>query len=278
MILSKHPNRAEILLIGNELLIGKTKDTNGAFLVDKLVRAGYVTSKIVVIPDELDIISGAIQDALSRAPKCVLTSGGLGPTFDDMTLKGVAMGVAEFLGGEVPLELNEVALEMVRQRYARSKHETIARMRDLNPARMKMAYLPRGGKPVRNPVGSAPGVELKVGDTTIYCLPGVPRELESMFVEEILPRVKKMAQPVAFFEGSFLCRGVGESNMAARVTAVQERHPEVYVKSHPRLVADLPVELHVTSFESQEAVDAVIGELRGVVEGLGGSVDGGEDQ
>ncbi len=236
------------------------------------MKKSYVVSRITVIPDELDIIASTVNNAFQRKPKVILTSGGLGPTFDDMTLKGVAQGLSLFTGEDIKLELNEEALVLVKARYARSHHSEISKMQDLNPARKKMAFLPKNATPVKNPAGSAPGIRFRTKKTTIYCMPGVPRELESMFVQHILPDLEEMAEPIQYYEGGFLCKGVGESNMAAKVTEIQDAHPEVYIKSHPRLIKDLPVELHVTSFESQEVVDAVLEKLKVMVKELGGSV------
>ncbi|GAB4317982.1 MAG: nicotinamide mononucleotide deamidase-related protein [Promethearchaeota archaeon] len=272
MQLSKHPNRAEILLVGNELLIGKTKDTNGAFLIRGLMELGCVVSRMAVVPDELEAISEAVVNSLSRQPAFLFTSGGLGPTFDDMTLKGVALGVEKFTGRPLPLELHERALEMLKGHYLRSPHAHIAKLSELNPARRKMAHLPRGSEPIANPAGAAPGVHLSVGSTRVFCLPGVPRELEAMFTREVSPLVKKLVVPVEFHQGSFLCYDVGESAMAEGVEKFQRDHPEVYVKTHPRLVANLPVEVHVTSFEGRQPVANALKLLKRLVLDLGGRV------
>lgn len=265
-LFSRHPNRAEILLVGNELLIGKTRDTNGLFLIRRLLDVGCVVGRVTTIPDELDVIRDAIAAAWARAPKFLFTSGGLGPTFDDMTLAGVARGLSRALDRPVPLECHPGALATLKARYAK-------REKALNAAREKMAHLPRGARPLRNPVGSAPGVLFEAGATTLYCLPGVPRELEAIVDLDVMADVRAKVDPVHFYQGSFIERGVGESDMAREIADIYAAHPSVYIKTHPRFREGPHVEVHVQSFESQARVDEVLAELATLVRDLGGQID-----
>src|SRR6185369_12627059 len=123
--------------------------------------------------------------ALDRAPRMIITSGGLGPTADDLTLTAVALG----LGRE--LHLHDQALQMVRERYDELTAQGALGQGGLNPAREKMAWLPAGAWPLHNPVGTAPAVMLESGDTTIICLPGVPSELKGIYSNSLQPFLLK---------------------------------------------------------------------------------------
>ena len=113
---------SEILLIGNELLIGKVHDTNGNWTIDQLLPIGMEISQITIIPDAIPRIHASITEALARSPRFLFTSGGLGPTFDDMTLAGITGALSP------PQELVEhpKALEMIYRSYARRFEKSVA--------------------------------------------------------------------------------------------------------------------------------------------------------
>jgi len=138
------PTKAEIISIGNELLIGKTVNTNATWIAQRLTHFGIDVRRILVIGDSVEEISSSLKDALKRGPTMIITTGGLGPTYDDMTLEGVARAA------EAPLKENQEALQMIKESY---KHIGL----QLTAARIKMSRMPRGAKPLRNPVGTAPG-------------------------------------------------------------------------------------------------------------------------
>src|SRR3989442_1118975 len=104
-------NSVEIVTIGNELLIGHTLDTNSNWIAQRLREHGWLLRRITTIPDSLNEIATAVEESLRRKPRLLFTLGGLGPTPDDMTLKGIARALG------TPVRLNETALEMVRQFY-----------------------------------------------------------------------------------------------------------------------------------------------------------------
>ena len=135
----------ELLLIGFELLNGKIQDTNGKWIIEQLLPYGVQISRITIIGDVLDDISSSIRETILRKPQYLFTSGGLGPTFDDMTLEGVAKG----LHPPKPLEVDQVALELVIKKYLdRFPNKPFDEV--ITPARKKMANLPKGGIPLSN--------------------------------------------------------------------------------------------------------------------------------
>jgi nicotinamide-nucleotide amidase len=231
-------NTAEIVTIGNELLIGHTLDTNSNWIAKRLTEHGWLLRRITTIPDSLIDISQAVRESLHRKPRLLFTVGGLGPTPDDMTLKGVARA----LGGGV--QLNEPALEMVRQFY-----ERMGRPAKMIGPRRKMAMLPRGARPLSNPVGTAPGVLLEKGSTTIISLPGVPREMEGIFQGSVIPLLEKNGgrAPV---ETTLMIDGIVESAFASVLVRVRRLFPGLYFKSHPRgreTTGRSLIELHIYS-------------------------------
>ena len=143
----------EIICVGNELLIGKIKDTNAHYLAKQATQLGANVKRVTVIQDTVPEIAQAICEAIARKPQFIITTGGLGPTFDDKTLQGLGKA----LGQE--LEVNQEALAMVKQKcFDYAKKRGLPTDIELTPPRVKMATLPKKAKPVNNPIGTAPGV------------------------------------------------------------------------------------------------------------------------
>ena len=123
----------------------------------------------------MEAIRQGVQEALGRRPKLLITVGGLGPTHDDMTLKGVALALGK------PLVLNRKALDTIKKHYRGMEGSLL-----LTTYRRKMATLPEGAEPLPNPVGTAPGVLAKLDGTTIISLPGVPAEMKAIFKQSVV--------------------------------------------------------------------------------------------
>jgi len=260
----------EILTIGNELLIGKILNTNAYWLSKRITSLGGRVTRIITIEDNVNEISSTIRDCLARKPDFIITVGGLGPTFDDKTLEGVAHAL------NLRLEVNKEALDMVRMKY-----ESLGRIRgekiELTPARIKMATLPEKAKPIKNPVGTAPGVLLEVGGVTIICLPGVPEEMKAIFEEHISPIIRERSKLV-FYEKSLRLENIYESDLAPIIDQVLSINPRVYIKSHPKREEGISyIELHLsTSNESLEEclrlIDVTVSEIKKRVVERGGKV------
>ncbi len=215
-------NFAEVIAVGNELLIGHTNDTNSTWLAKQLTGHGWRLARVTIVGDSLDAISSGVREALKRGPHMIITVGGLGPTHDDMTLKGLARSLG------VPLTLNLKALAMIRKRYREIGKESV-----LTKYRKKMAMLPKGAEPLPNTVGTAPGVITKVRRTLVVSLPGVPQEMKAIFkgsIIEILQRSGGTRPREAFMK----IAGIIESSLAPVLAQVQRRYPDLYFKSHPR--------------------------------------------
>jgi nicotinamide-nucleotide amidase len=218
--------KMEIVCVGNELLIGKTLNTNAQWLSKRATKLGVIVHRIAVVGDDVNEIAGAIRESLRRNPRFIITTGGLGPTFDDMTLEGIAKGLRR------KLEVNDKALKMVRGKYEALLREGRIEKVELTPARVKMATFPKCTKPLRNSVGTAPGMVAIVHKTFLISLPGVPPEMQAIFDESIVPMLKKEAGKSAFFEASVYVNGVMESSLAPLIDKVMHGNPNVYIKSH----------------------------------------------
>ena len=223
-------NFVELFAIGNELLVGQVLDTNTHWLVCNLTAAGAQVRRATMIRDDYDDIGEQLLSALARKPRLIVTTGGLGPTDDDMTFRAISRTL------DLPLVINEAALEMVRQRY-----EYIATVRpnfnaELNEARRKMAYFPPGGEVLANNAGAAPALALDVNGTTLVCLPGVPVEMKDIYMNSLQPVLARTIGTGGYVERNIVLDVGDESRIAAALEQVQAKHPTVYIKSRGQTV------------------------------------------
>lgn len=177
---------AEIIIIGDEILLGLLEDRNSFFLSRRLSSTGVRVSRIHTLGDDLDTLAATLDEACRRAD-LVITSGGLGPTHDDRT----RFAIAHCLG--VPLEMNESALEDIKRLYERAN-------RPMTETNRIQAMLPRGADYLSNPEGTAPGIHCHLHKADLYALPGIPREMQTLFELYIVPWLsQKGFQPRRFF-------------------------------------------------------------------------------
>ncbi|MCE9669500.1 CinA family nicotinamide mononucleotide deamidase-related protein [Myxococcus stipitatus] len=209
--------RVELLCTGDELVTGLITDTNSAWLEARLFDLGVKVERVTLVGDVRPDITQALLEAASRAD-VVVVSGGLGPTSDDFTLECAAAAAG------VPLEEDARVLGWLRERYA-------ARGAPINPSALRMARIPRGAEPVRNPEGSAPLVALTLGRCRLFFLPGVPREFRALSDGVVLPRIQAelASRPGRVFRSFRLLRTVGipESELDLAVAPLAPLHPRV---------------------------------------------------
>ncbi len=220
--------RAEIISIGNELLLGDVLDTNSNWLCKRITGVGGQVTRVAMIRDGIDDIAGEIRAALKRSPDLIFTTGGLGPTGDDITLQGVAEGTGR------PLELHPQALTLVKAVYEELTRKGYLADATLTEARKKMAYLPQGATALANPVGAAPASVLELGSTTLVSLPGVPDELKGIYQETLPPILRTIFGDSYYQEKAIIALCGDESSLAPILAQVVEAHPEVYIKSRAR--------------------------------------------
>lgn len=199
---------AAVLIIGDEILSGRTADTNLNTIARFLAAQGIDLLEARTVGDRPQQIIDALN-ALRRAHDYVFTTGGIGPTHDDMT----ADAVAEAFG--VALPEHPDALALLARRYGDQ----------FNAARRRMARIPEGGVLIANPVTDAPGFQLD----NVFVMAGVPKIMQAM-LEDVAPRLRTGAVVHA---RSLKVSGVGEGDVAAPLAAVAAAHPDLSLGSYP---------------------------------------------
>ncbi|MBM4017611.1 MAG: competence/damage-inducible protein A [Planctomycetes bacterium] len=207
--------RAVILSIGTELVSGLRLDTHSRDVARALTAIGIEVARHVTADDVEADIAAAFRAAVAEA-EIVVATGGLGPTLDDCTREALAAVAG------APLEENAAAREHL-EAWARSRGRT------LSPSNLRQALLPRGAAVLPNPVGTAVGIELRVGRARVFCLPGVPAEMARMLAEEVLPRLRAAAGPRATLVRTLRTYGVPESVVGERLADLMApgRRPHV---------------------------------------------------
>jgi nicotinamide-nucleotide amidase len=217
--------RVEIIAVGKEILRGQTLDTNSSWLAKRITALGGRVGRIVIPDDEVGAIVQEIESSFNNKAEVIITTGGLGPTFDDRTLAGIAEATGN------PLSLHPKALEIVARRYQEFYEQGFVDSPEITPAREKMAHVPRGAELMANPVGTAPAVFLQNPRGVIFALPGVPKEMQAIFEGEVLPRLKEILG-LEFYLEEAVNTGVGDESVLGEVIdRVMKGVPGVYLKS-----------------------------------------------
>ena len=199
--------RVELLTVGDELLLGDTVNGNAAWLGRRLADRGVDVTRSVVVGDELDVIVEAVESALARAD-AVVTTGGLGPTYDDLTRDALAKAAGVALVRDAGLE------RRLRKRVAGAG-------RELQPMALRMADVPEGARVLRNSAGSAPGLRVELPGGIVYALPGVPFEMRTIMDEVVLPEMAAIAGLPAVARRTLRTARMWESVVAARLAEVE---------------------------------------------------------
>ena len=220
---------AEIIVVGNEVLLGVVQDTNSSYLCRLMRAAGARVRHIAIVPDEIPEIVSAVRSALARGPGIVFTCGGLGPTVDDLTLAAMAEATGR------PLTLNEQARDLVAARYKTLAESGFVDSSDMSDSRLKMAHLPDGALVVENPVGTAPAAVIVLDGSRIVSLPGVPAELKSIAEGPLQPLLAEWLGPAGYHEQEIEVECGDESLLAPILRQASARHPDVYIKSRAAL-------------------------------------------
>jgi len=197
-----------LIIIGNEILSGRTQDKNLAWLAKELNETGIRIGEVRVIPDITETIVGTVNECRAKFDY-VFTTGGIGPTHDDITSDAIAKAFG------VKLERNKEAEALLQRHYGKEK---------LNAARLKMADLPAGASLILNPVSAAPGFRME----NVFVMAGVPSIMQAMFAG-LRHELKGGAKMLSKTLSAFITEGV----IAERLTAIQEQCPDVEIGSYP---------------------------------------------
>jgi nicotinamide-nucleotide amidase len=224
----------ELVTIGTELLLGFTVDTNSAFLGQALADIGVRITRRTSVPDEPLAVASAVREALERS-RLVITTGGLGPTKDDLS-KNV---VAELFG--LPLEFHPEFWEAISARFARMG-------RKLSERNRCQAEVPRGAAVLPNPRGTAPGLWISGSLGEVIMLPGVPGEMRGLVTDEVLPRLAARAQGRVVRSLLLRTTGIAESTLAERLEPVEDSLAPLTLAYLPSL---LGVDLRLTAWNAE---------------------------
>ncbi|HWP65116.1 MAG TPA: competence/damage-inducible protein A [Candidatus Limnocylindria bacterium] len=199
-------DRAAILSTGDELTTGRIVDTNANYLADKLFELGIDVTAVLTVGDYPDRLEWAWRQAIAQAD-LVISTGGIGPTADDLTNETVARVAG------VPLVLHAESAERIRGFFAAAK-------RPMPENNLRQAMVPEGAVIIPNPLGTAPGYRLAVGQSHLVVLPGVPREMKRMMEDVVLPWVRTQRGGEVYLSRVFQTFGVTESGLDQLVAGV----------------------------------------------------------
>ncbi|KAB2909650.1 MAG: competence/damage-inducible protein A [Ignavibacteriales bacterium] len=215
--------RAQIISIGDELLIGQTVNTNASFIGSRLAEIGVEVNKIVTTSDNLHAIHEDLRNAL-KAVNLVIVTGGLGPTHDDITRDAIC----SFYNCE--LREDEDVLNDIRERFRRFG-------RELTPTNLDQAKVPACCEPIRNPNGTAPGFWIKHEGQIVAVMPGVPREMKAMMENFVIPNIRLNfgTELKNVHRINLLTTGIAESNLFDKLNPIDDVLPDVKVAFLPNL-------------------------------------------
>jgi molybdenum cofactor synthesis domain-containing protein len=207
--ISQTPVTAAVLVIGDEILSGRTQDTNTAYIAKFLGALGIDLREARVVPDVEDEIVAALN-ALRGRYDYVFTTGGIGPTHDDITADAIAKAFG------VGIDYHPEALAMLGARYKQG---------EFNDMRKRMARIPEGGTLIKNSISTAPGFQIG----NVFVMAGVPMIMRAMLEESVAPRLRRGVVVVS----AIVSARIAEGRIAAALAEIQEKHKTVSIGSYP---------------------------------------------
>lgn len=228
--------QAEIIAVGSELLTPDRVDTNSLFLTQRLNHLGIAVARKTLVGDQHDHVRDAFRCALDRCD-LVISSGGLGPTLDDLTREAVA----ELLTRK--LVLNSPVLQNIEARFRRLG-------RTMPEVNKRQAMVPEGADLLENSRGTAPGLWLESAGRIIVLLPGPPHELKAMFTEKVEPRLERLAGATRLFYREMRTAGLTESEVEQRTAPIYTQYSDVQTTI---LTAPGEIQLHLRCWSADHA-------------------------
>ncbi len=250
--------RAEIITIGNELLIGQVVDSNAAFMAEKLHEAGIQLSRITTVSDTRKAIEDAVSESLQRS-RLVLMTGGLGPTNDDVTKKvlaelfdtrlvtdeGVLIDLGKFLGSAgIPL----------------------------NEQNRSQALVPEGCEVIRNTVGTAPILWFNRPGSVVVAMPGVPLEMKTALTGEVIPRIKARFSLPSLISRTIRVAGYAESMLAERLKEWEQSLPQGVSLAYLPAYAQIRLRLDAVGAPGEGVENILEAEIEGLKSVLGKAI------
>jgi len=237
--------KAEIIAIGTELLLGQIVDTNSAHIAQQLTTVGLDLHFKSTVGDNLERLKTTLQTALSRSD-FIITTGGIGPTLDDVTREAVA----EVLGR--PLVFQPHLYDQINDFFRRLG-------RTMSPNNRKQAYIPEGAIPIENPVGTAPGFIAEHNEKAIIAVPGVPHEMRHFMEHSVLPYLRgKLGVREVIVSRVLKLFGIGESVVDEHLKDLIEKgvNPTIGLLAHTQ-IGEIHVRLTAKAADRTEALDLI---------------------
>ncbi len=243
-----------VLNVGTELLIGRTVNTSLTWLGKRIFELGGELVAAAIIRDDEESFRSALSYLVSLSPNYIISTGGLGPTYDDITMQSIAKAIGD------ELRLNEEALRFMLERRKPGTE-------DQRKAYEKMATLPSSARPLLNYVGTAPGADIAYRGIRIFVMPGVPAEMQDMFERYVAPLFRDQ-----YFKGYTLeIRGIYEADLSPLITELHSKYPGVYIKSHPSIVSgESLIRLELWTQDRSSGIDEELKEIVKRLEGING--------
>jgi len=253
---------AWVLSVGTELTLGRSVDTNSAWISRSLAALGFATVRHVTVADALEAQVAAIREACTAAPLVVLT-GGLGPTADDLTRAALADAAGDALVED------EQSLAQIRAFFTR-------RNRTMPEPNRVQAQRPASAAALANPTGTAPGIHIRIGSAELFALPGVPSEMRRMFDDHVVPALRGRGGRV-LVSRELRCCGLGESDLGARIhdLMARGRNPDVGTAAKNGIIT---VRIYAAAPTADEAEALIAADAQIVRERLGRVVFGEGEQ
>lgn len=229
-----------IFCVGRDLLEGSVLDRNAHFMADRISDLAFRVQSIHILDDVGEEMVAAFQNALAQKPAFILVTGGMGPGVDDLTRESMAKASGR------PLRQDKQAVEMLAKSYRRWFAKGIVEDSELNEARLSIADVPEGSICYENPIGTAPAVRLKVDNTTIFLLPGVPAELQRLFTLYVVPALSSEGPGTLKKAIHVEWPGGDESALKRTLTDIGRHYPGL--SSRARVQGDDEVSIRISLF------------------------------
>ena len=223
-----------LLSIGNEILAGDTVNTNASWISKKLTELGCSIKTQMTVPDEKNSIQVALKSNLKNNPALVITTGGLGPTEDDITREVIF----DFVG--TGYEFDEDYWKNLKRRFERFGF-------DIPESNRSQALIPTQGKVIPNSVGSARGLQFQIASTTLITLPGVPAEMKAMMTDSVIPMIQENELNPKCIR-TLRTTGIPESALIEKIAPVIEKDHACDIGYYPSLFG---VDIRISHIDSQ---------------------------
>lgn len=246
--------QALILTIGDEILLGQTIDTNSAWIGQQLNAIGIQVTRRITVGDTLESISSALQEGWSSYDLVIMT-GGLGPTKDDITKTAIA-------------SFFHVEMVFSEDTYARILRIFDRLGRPATEAHRAQCFMPVNAQLLPNTMGTAPGMWIEQDHKILISLPGVPYEMKSIMNEAALPRLRQQTGLIAIFHHTLLTAGLGESEIAARLSSIEEGLPDHLKLAYLPALGQVRLRLSAYGGEApvrEAEISAVAGQIKAVL-------------